>query len=726
MWTAWVVLLVDPWDGSGRRPGAVGVASVVMTGSHRSGGYLGGLLASRRLSHFVGRIDELEEFEAGLRSTEAPFAVLYVHGPGGVGKSTLLDMMAARAEQMRVSVVRLDGRALTVSPESVLEALRERLEVPPGDAPISHDGGRIVLFLDSFEYLDPLDEWLRVRLLPRLPRAALAVIASRTAPSAAWRGDLAWRDLLREVPLRNLSPQESREYLRRSGVPELSQDRVIGFAHGHPFSLALLVDVARGGEANMDPVPPDLIGQLLRRFLDGVPDRQQRRALEVCALARVTTETLLRDALQLDDAHDLFAWLRGLSFIESGADGLQPHELARDLLDLDLRWRDPDAYQQIFRRVRAHIHRRLESARGKDQLRAIFDEKFVFRNLPSVLSPVDWSAWGDRYPEPAHDADRAEILDLVTRHEGPESAQLAAHWFDRQRDGFAVVREPDGNVRGVIAHLDLTAASAADRDADPGTTAAWQQANTPEPVRTGEVVTQIRFIVDRTEHQSASPTVNAVPVVSLQRYLSTRALAFDFLTLAEPDQWDAYFALADLPRVDGADFSIGGRRYGLFCHDFRSVPVGELLELWTDRALSQDLSPRPRPQTDVLVLSQPDFVAAVRRALKDLHRPDLLARNPLLRSRLLRDRSGATNPDPGDLAAVLREAVTSLRRDPRDDALLRAVEGTYLRPAGTQEAVASRLGLPFSTYRRHLSHAIARITAWCWDREIHGGSGEQI
>ena len=36
----------------------------------------------------------------------------------------------------------------------------------------------------------------------------------------------------------------------------------------------------------------------------------------------------------------LFEWLRGLSFVESGADGLFPHDLARDVLDADLRWRD--------------------------------------------------------------------------------------------------------------------------------------------------------------------------------------------------------------------------------------------------------------------------------------------------------------------------------------------------------------------------------------------------
>jgi len=152
--------------------------------------------------------------------------------------------------------------------------------------------------------------------------------------------------------------------------------------------------------------------------------------------------------------------------------------------------------------------------------------------------------------------------------------------------------------------------------------------------------------------------------------------------------------------------------------------VDALLELWTERALSDDITSPPARPPDVLVLSQPDFTDAVRRALHDLHRADLLARSPLLRTRLLRERTGAADPNPKDLDSMLREAVATLRQHPRDDKLLRAVERTYLRPAATQEAAAVALGLPFSTYRRHLSQGVARIVSWCWEREVYGSSSE--
>jgi hypothetical protein len=45
--------------------------------------------------------------------------------------------------------------------------------------------------------------------------------------------------------------------------------------------------------------------------------------------------------LATPDVHELFEWLRGLSFIESGRLGLYPHDLAREALVADLRWRHP-------------------------------------------------------------------------------------------------------------------------------------------------------------------------------------------------------------------------------------------------------------------------------------------------------------------------------------------------------------------------------------------------
>jgi hypothetical protein len=316
------------------------------------------------------------------------------------------------------------------------------------------------------------------------------------------------------------------------------------------------------------------------------------------------------------------------------------------------------------------------------------------------------------------------MLGLVAAAEGQASAAIAERWLELQPEGFLLVRGEDDEIRGFMALLDLSVASERDRHADPGAQAAWEYAHRRAPPRAGEVITQTRFVVDRAVYQGPSPTLNAVPVVTLQRYLRKPPLAWDFLALHEPEPWDEFFALADLPRALGADFLVGGRRYGLFCHDFRPVPVDALMELWTERSLAQDFTLRPPAADDVLALSQSGFNDAVRQALRDLHRPELLARNPLARTRLAHEYAGLDEPDAEALAGLLRAAVDALGEDPRDDKLLRAVDRTYLRPAPTQEAAAELLGLPFSTYRRHLSRGVQRIIGWLWEHEVYGTAPE--
>ena len=124
----------------------------------------------------MGRSAEIELFRAALDDAiDPPFSVLHVHGPGGVGKTSLLQALGAVAAGAGATVARLDGRDLDPSPVSVLEALEETLAIPTGDGPIGlpEGGGRLVLLVDAYEHMAPLDHVV--------PRAA--------HPSAARLGD---------------------------------------------------------------------------------------------------------------------------------------------------------------------------------------------------------------------------------------------------------------------------------------------------------------------------------------------------------------------------------------------------------------------------------------------------------------------------------------------------------------------------------------------------------
>ncbi len=170
---------------------------------------------------------------------------------------------------------------------------------------------------------------------------------------------------------------------------------------------------------------------------------------------------------------------------------------------------------------------------------------------------------------------------------------------------------------------------------------------------------------------------------------------------------------------------MGGRRYAVYTHDWRAEPAQVWLDLMGEREIGGEVAAEARetpPPAPLVVLSEPEFAAAVRQALRDHARPDALLANPLLRSRLVADRAGDV-PTVTTLQTLVREAAERLRANPRDEKLYRAIHRTYLEPVATQELAAERLGLPFSTYRRHLTAGIDQITAWLWQRELHGVAG---
>jgi adenylate cyclase len=121
------------------------------------------------------------------------------------------------------------------------------------------------------------------------------------------------------------------------------------------------------------------------------------------------------------------------------------------------------------------------------------------------------------------------------------------------------------------------------------------------------------------------------------------------------------------------------------------------------------------PDTHTL-LTPSDFGSAVKDALRHYVRTDLLAGNALLHAQILA-RSGPGAATPQALKTLIVETAESLFANERDQRLYRVLELTYFNPAPKQEAAAERLGMSFSTYRRHLAAGVDRLTEWLWQRE---------
>src|SRR6266508_418762 len=414
-------------------------------------------LVEARHTRFVGRDGELSVFESALRAEILPFYILHIFGPGGVGKTTLLQEFALLSERYGARPIYLDARHIDLSPDAFIKSLGTLLGQHNGTSiPDLLDASpqRTVILIDTYEVFTPLDGWLRTTFLPQLPDTVLTVLAGRNAPDAAWQGDSGWQDLVRVISLRNLSQEEGRAFLSKRGLPSDHQQGILEFTHGHPLALSLVAEVfSQRGHIGLHPEEsPDVVKTLMERFVQQVPGPAHRTALEACALVRVTTETLLGEMLGMptsgsasEGVHTLFEWLRALSFIESSAEGIFPHDLARETLATDLRWRNPDWYVELHHRARKYYTDRLNQTSGLAQQRLMLDTVFLHRDNAVIRSFFDWQTTGSLIPYSLEARDVPALGKIVVQHEGKESAELAYRWLAEYSQNVTVWRDTEGS-----------------------------------------------------------------------------------------------------------------------------------------------------------------------------------------------------------------------------------------------------------------------------------------
>ncbi|MBK8901087.1 MAG: ATP-binding protein [Anaerolineaceae bacterium] len=662
-------------------------------------------LATVRHGRFVGRETELALFRSALLAELAPFVVLHVYGPGGVGKTTLLHEYARVARTAGRTAVLLDGHNLELSPIGFTQAWHMALAQQGSTADSVPQ--KLVLLIDTYELMTPLDGWLRHEFLPQLPSTVLIVFAGRRAPAAAWRTEPDWGHLTRLLPLPNLNREESQTYLTVRGIPATRHEDLLTYTHGHPLALSLAADVLGQGDgltAFNPHTEPDIVRVLLERFTRNVPDAQHRQALEICAHVRVTSEALLAHFLGHEAAYALFDWLSSLSFIQQGAQGLFPHDLARDVLDANFRWRNAQAYETMHHTARRFYERELGSGAN---LALSADVIYLLRYYAALDPYFDWNILSQAYMERATPADHPFILQMIRQHEGEEAEAIARYWLQKQPQGFIIFRTIQEQQFGFVVVLMLPAITVEDVTADPALVAAHAFMQKQVPLRPPEVINVVRFWMGRHSYQEAD-VQTLVAMNSSATWISHRHMAWTFACTAVPQQWQGMFSRLNFDYTGEADFTVGGHRYGVFTHNWRTEPVGEWLEWLGAQYFQYGANPAS------LALSQTEFAEAVRQALRDFTRPHLLANNPLMRTKIVRETA---DPSPTTLQQAIQQAADSLTASPKEEKFYAAVYRTYLKPAPSQEAAAELLNLPFGTYRYRLAQGVERIADWLWTRE---------
>jgi hypothetical protein len=686
-------------------------------------------LADAQRRQFVGREPERTLFERALGDGGSQFAVLHVFGPGGIGKSSLLHQFAAIAQGAGYETLRVDGRNIEPTPAGFTLELGSMLGLHHQNSIYQHFDAqpRQVLLLDTYELLEPLDRWLRDVFIPQLSDETIVVIAGRNAPDPAWRTEPGWSELIQLLPLRNLEPRASRDYLAARGVDERYIQPALDLTHGHPLALSLMGDLLASG-ISVETLElgnhPDIVGLLVEHIVQAVPSATHRLALEICVHVRATTAALLADVIGTDAADEAFGWLRRLSFIEQGPHGLFPHDLARDVIDTETRWRDPDRYRLMHQQVRKHIVDRLQQTTGIEQQRAFFDLLYLHRTNKFMKPLFDWASMGHSYSDMASEQEKAKIIEIIRCAEGEASERIARHWINTQPEAFQAFRNQSDELLGFAAHLRIENATPEEIALDPAIGPALAFADQYGPARPGESLLYHRYSMSIGGHFLGGDVANMVGMSTTIFEISDPHLAWSYIVTPNPDYWYDVFTYLGMRRALEADFELNGINYAVFAHDWRVEPVDQWIDVMAEREIATDLSIEmleKRPTSSLVVLSRPAFEDAVRTALRDFTRQSALGSNPLTRSRLVREADKADAPT-GTLHRLILKAVESLNTNPRDQKRYQALYRTYIEPAATQELAAEALNVPFSTYRYHLAGGTERVIEWLWQRELNAAA----
>jgi hypothetical protein len=417
-------------------------------------------LKELRRRRFVGRERELGQLE---RCTEADGpAVTFLHGIGGMGKSSLLEVLAERLRARGVRSIYIDARNFEPTPRGFWEALGGELglfargdRAPPEPealsvavtAALASAPGIVVLVVDHYELLRLLDAWLRADFVPQLPARVRLILSGRHPPAAGWSTTAGWSTLVQSCALPALSEAESRALLERRAAPAALLPGIVKFSQGHPLALELALAAAaeRPGFDFEAPGRSRVMARLAQLFLQDLADSGVRAALEATCVVRRASRSLLASLLGPDAATQAMERLGELGFVERTPEGLSVYPSVRQALEGELRAIDPIRHRELRRAAWQHLRRALPSVGRAHLWQHAADTLFLLEEdhvreafFPSGRNPF--------MVERADDRDWPEIASIAGAYDSADGVAVLEAFFRHTRRSVHVARSEGGDV----------------------------------------------------------------------------------------------------------------------------------------------------------------------------------------------------------------------------------------------------------------------------------------
>jgi hypothetical protein len=650
-------------------------------------------LAATDAQRFVGRAAELDVLER-LLSDDPERRIVFVHGPGGIGKSTLLRELRRRAEARGFDVVLADARDLDPVPGELEEAIEP-----------AYSSTRPLLILDTWEKMAAAGAPLRSRLVPSLPADAVVVIASREAPEAEWFTD-GWESVVAELELRPMQRTDATALVRELGVGD-DQDAadIVSWAQGSPLALSVAAGAAQdreGWRASGADEDPDVLRSLLRRVVEHELEPADADVAAVAALTRRATPDLVSAVLDGVDGRAAVNRLARLSFAEAAGDGIRFHELARRALRAELRMRDPDREKDLRRRIAEHVHARVLAG----EPRMIVDLAELVDN-PALR----WGFGAEGSPEiridAVHPGTAEEVAEALVARGDAITVKTTIALIENAPDRVVIARDASGALAGFsIAVTPGNAPAAAESDPLLGPWLAHARAGE------GADRTLIwRDTVDLTADHLGDPGSPVLALMNTAAVLRSGTPNPRFLYLPINPVNASAVAFAEgvgADHVSELDYFYNDTE--IQCHIFDSGPAGLVGASVGAVYAELGLEPPAPPEPWVAPVPAGADAESVRDALKGFHRPSELAASPL---------ATGTGPDQraASVRTLLEQAIAGAFGDTIDEELARrTLELGYLDPSVTHEAAADQLHLSRAAYFRRLRQAVERVAEWILSR----------
>ena len=409
------------------------------------------LLKSNK-SSFVGRHAEISELKSLIKSNKAEYYVFFVHGIGGIGKTSMVKELLNSLDGKTNSLF-LDCRNIEPTEAGFLNALGKELKIRGHKISLQQvvnklrkTSNRTVLVLDTYETFGLMDTWLRKEFIPSLQENILTVIIGRHAPNSAWFTSSGLGTLIKTIELEELSFEDSVKFLVQKGLTSKESENIYSFARGHPMALELAAKsvVSKPTRDITYKSFPNIIHQLTQDFLLGL-DTRTRETLERVSIIRRYDDTFLKYLLGNGYEAEIFDDLLELPFINLSGEGCLVHDIVRETIARELSIKDPQRYRDYKKAAWVYLDRQSHVEQRESLWQATADLLYTIEN-PVVRDAFFPKGATSYVVEPLVQENEKDVINIASESEAGRPSRIIESWLKHYPESFSVVKNVAGQV----------------------------------------------------------------------------------------------------------------------------------------------------------------------------------------------------------------------------------------------------------------------------------------